>query len=272
MKKNILITGATDGIGLETAKMLATGGHSLMLHGRSEEKLKKAKDEVCAVNADAVIKTYVSDFADLNSVKRMAQDILKENSSIDVIINNAGVFVEGGNPLTKDGYDLRFSVNTIAPYVLTKILLPAMNTDGRVVNLSSAAQATVDFASLANHRVFSANDGYAQSKLAITMWSMSLAETHPSGPIFIAVNPKSFLGSKMVKVAYGREGYDLRIGADVLCRAAISDEFADANGKYFDNDYGVFSDPHPFAMEECNRKKLIEILEVILINTTNKGS
>ncbi len=261
MKKNILITGATDGIGLETAKMLAQGGHNLLLHGRSEDKLKKAKDEVGAVNPDVDAKLYVSDFADLHSVKTMAQDILKENSLLDVIINNAGVFVEGGDVVTKDGYDLRFSVNTIAPYILTKILLPAMSKEGRVVNLSSAAQAPIDFYSLANHKAFSVSEGYAQSKLAITMWSMSLAEECPSGQIFIAVNPKSFLGSKMVKVAYGREGYDLRIGADVLCRAALSEEFADANGKYFDNDYGVFSDPHPFAMDSGNRKKLTEILD-----------
>jgi NAD(P)-dependent dehydrogenase (short-subunit alcohol dehydrogenase family) len=79
---------------------------------------------------------------------------------------------------------------------------------------------------------------YAQSKLAITMWSRSMAlSLKDDGPAIIAVNPRSMLGSKMVKQAYGLAD-DLRIGAEILCRAALSDEFAAASGQYFDNDIG----------------------------------
>lgn len=64
------------------------------------------------------------------------------------------------------------------------------------------------------------------------------------GPVIVAVNPASFLGSKMVKESYGVAGGDLNIGADILCRAALADEFADASGKYFDNGSDQFAQPH----------------------------
>ena len=97
---------------------------------------------------------------------------------------------------------------------------------------------------------------YAQSKLALTMWSIHLAhQLGDQGPLIIPVNPASFLGSKLVKDAYGLEGNDLGIGADILCRAALSEEFSNASGKYFDNDSGLFKDPHADALDaEKNHK------------------
>ncbi len=79
---------------------------------------------------------------------------------------------------------------------------------------------------------------YAQSKLAITMWSRIMAEKLKDGPMIVAVNPGSLLASKMVKEGFGVAGNDLSIGADILTRATLSDEFANASGKYFDNDSG----------------------------------
>ncbi len=95
------------------------------------------------------------------------------------------------------------------------------------------------------------------------MWSIELAKN--TGVNIISVNPKSFLGSKMVREAYGRQGYDLKLGADILRRAALSAEFKNASGKYFDNDYGVFSEPHPFALNENNRKELLKALDNFML-------
>ena len=90
-------------------------------------------------------------------------------------------------------------------------------------------------------------DAYAQSKLAITIWTQELAKTHPNGPVFVAVNPGSLLASKMVKEGFGVSGNDLSIGADILRRAALSDDFANATGRYFDNDSRRFASPNPAA-------------------------
>ena len=134
-----------------------------------------------------------------------------------MLINNAGIF-KTPEPITQDGLDVRFAVNTIAPYLLTQKLLPLLGASGRVINLSSAAQSPVDPEALAG-RVRLSDDltTYAQSKLALTMWSRSMAlSLKDEGPVIIAVNPGSLLGTKMVKEGFGMAGNDIRIGADIL--------------------------------------------------------
>lgn len=261
--KTILVTGATDGIGKETAKLFAREGHSLLLHGRNAEKLESVKRELLELNESVRIETFVADLSVLAETRALAQAILVCGEGVDVIINNAGVFVVEPT-ITKDGLDVRFAVNALSPYLLTKILLPLLSEKGRIVNLSSAAQAPVDFQAMKSGGHLAADNAYAQSKLAITMWSMSLAEDLGERAVVVAVNPKSFLGSKMVKVAYGRNGFDLGIGADILYRAALSDEFANKTGAYYDNDYQRFASPHPFAQSKENRAHLIKVMDDII--------
>ncbi|MEM6653062.1 MAG: SDR family NAD(P)-dependent oxidoreductase [Pseudomonadota bacterium] len=264
MTKTILITGATDGIGLETAKMMAPLGHTLLLHGRSARKLATAKSAVAAIEGAGEIRIYQADLTDLDQVRAMADALKSDFDSIDALINNAGVF-KLSNPQTRDGFDARFIVNVVAPYVLTKALLPLLGSEGRVVNLSSAAQAPVDLNAFLNKRTFDDGAAYAQSKLALTMWSISMAhELGADGPMIVAVNPASFLGSKMVKEAYRHAGHDLRIGADILTRAALSDEFANASGRYYDNDRKSFAPPHPDALDPSKNRRIIEAIEQLI--------
>ena len=146
MTKTILITGATDGIGLLTAKTLAADGHTVLLHGRSDEKLEAAAQEV-----GGSPETYRADLSDLDEVASLAQEIRARHERLDVLINNAGV-LKAPQTRTQTGLDLRFVVNTLAPWVLTQHLLPILPKDGRVVNLSSAAQAPADIAALRGER------------------------------------------------------------------------------------------------------------------------
>ncbi|KNC81673.1 hypothetical protein SARC_06004 [Sphaeroforma arctica JP610] len=266
MSRIILITGSTDGIGLETAKMLYSLGHQVLIHGRSNAKLKAAMKIISQEPGTGTLEMYRADFSILKEVETLAKEIATKHDKLDVLINNAGL-LKTSNPLTQDGLDVRFAVNTIAPYLLTRRLLPLMGPTGRVVNLSSAAQATVNINALADgtSATLSAGSAYAQSKLAITAWSHSMAlELQGNGPVVVAVNPASMLGTKMVQAGYGVTGGDIRVGADILVRASISDEFASATGKYYDNDIGRFSSPHSDALNKAKTKKIVQAIEDVI--------
>ena len=264
MPKIILITGSTDGIGLETAKVLVSTGHTVLLHGRNPTKLEKAEKSLSALLGGGRVESYVADLSRMANVEALAKAVTQKHAKLDVLINNAGVY-SSPNPVTQDGLDVRFVVNAIAPYLLTQRLLPLLGISGRVVNLSSAAQSTVNPKALAGHVSLSDGAAYAQSKLALTMWSRSLAlSLKDKGPAIIAVNPGSMLGSKMVKQAFGVAGGDIRIGAEILCRAALDDEFAAASGHYFDNDSGQFTSPHPDALDPRKSQEVVYVIETIL--------
>ena len=234
MTKTILITGSTDGIGLLTAKTLSERGHTLILHGRSADKLASAAQEV-----GGGVAAYQADLSSLQETAKLAEAVTANHDRIDVLINNAGVY-KTPNPILSNGQDVRFVVNTLAPHVLTEALLPIIPSDGRIINLSSAAHAPVDLAALAGDKHLDDMGAYAQSKRGIALWSAQKAAMHPEGPVFIAVNPGSLLASKMVKEGFGVAGNDLQIGADILCRLSLDADFVDASGRYWDNDAGGF--------------------------------
>ena len=264
MQKTILITGSTDGIGLETAKTLAQQGHHVLLHGRNKIKLQQAEKTVSEISENARVESYLADLSDFANVEAMAKAVLEKHEKLDVLINNAGIY-KTAEPITKDGLDVRFVVNAAAPYLLTKKLLPLLGESGRVINLSSAAQSPVNLNALKGSvKIADDLQAYAQSKLAITMWShfMALAHKH-TGPVFIAVNPGSLLATKMVKEGFGMVGHDIHIGSEILTRLALADEFATASGQYFDNDIGQFASPHADALDAQKCKEITETIEAL---------
>lgn len=262
--KTILITGSTDGIGKLTATKLANDDHQIIVHGRSSEKLENTISEIKEITNNERISGFISDLSNFDSVNKMISDISNEFSSIDVLINNAGV-LKSHIEQNQDGLDMRFAVNYFAPYLLTNGLLPILkNSDSpRIINLSSAAQATVSIDALAGKEQISSNEAYAQSKLALTMWSFAFAQNHPEITT-IAVNPGSLLNTKMVQEAYGRHWSSADKGADILVKLAVSEKHALNNGKYFDNDHGDFSDAHTHAYDQDKIDQLISVTNNIL--------
>lgn len=251
--KTILITGSTDGIGLETARKLKSLGHNIIVHGRNIEKLKKVSEELD-------VDSFKADFSDLTEVKDFADNILNQYEHIDVLINNAGIF-KTPDPITKDGYDIRYVVNTFAPYFLTKKLLPILK-NGRIINLSSAAQSSVDFAAMLGNIEMSDFEAYAQSKLAITMWSRHLAkQLGDNGPTIIGVNPASYLGTKMVQAGFNIPGNDINIGVNILTSLSLDTEHAKHSGDYYDNDNQRYASPQADGLNDEKAKKIVEVIE-----------
>ncbi|MEM7731722.1 MAG: SDR family NAD(P)-dependent oxidoreductase [Pseudomonadota bacterium] len=258
MTKTILITGSTDGIGLLTARKLTAAGHTILLHGRNTAKLDAA-----AAAMGGAVETYASDLSDLTTVEKLADDIGAKHDRLDVLINNAGV-LKAPTPVLDNGQDIRFVVNTLAPYLLTERLLPRIPKDGRVINLSSAAQAAVNLKALQGGVALGDMDAYSQSKLAITIWTREWAKSLPDGPVMVAINPGSLLASKMVKEGFGIAGNDLNVGADILMDAAVGARFADATGAYFDNDSRAFADPHPAAMDATHAADVMQAVKSLV--------
>ena len=264
MKKTILITGSTDGIGKLAAIQLAKDGHEVYLHGRNAEKLKAVRSEVKTQSGNENIGSFTADFSDLAAVQKMAEQVKREARKLDVLINNAGVF-ESPVAETDDGFDIRFAVNYLAPYLLTEALLPLIKKGkgSRILNVSSAAQAPVSLKALKGEARLSARDAYAQSKLAIAMWNTHLAETEPELTA-IVVNPGSLLNTKMVEEAFGYHQSPAEKGGDILYELAVSDRYREASGKYFDNDKEDFGSLHGDGRDERAIASLLKQTEKVL--------
>ena len=265
MTKTILVTGSTDGIGLEAARTMYAQGHHVLLHGRNPTRLAAAEAALSELSGNGRVEGHLADLTDLADVEAFGRSIAKTHERLDVLVNNAGVF-RSKDRFTSTGLDVRFAINTVAPFLLTRRLLPLLGPAARVVNLSSAAQSPVDLDALAGRSaVTDPFNAYAQSKLALTMWTYQMANScSDGGPGFIAVNPGSLLATKMVREGFGMTGHDIRIGADIIVRAALSDEFAEASGLYFDNDMGRFASPHPDALDLAKCREVVRTIEAIL--------
>ncbi|MEJ1221840.1 SDR family NAD(P)-dependent oxidoreductase [Sediminicola sp. 1XM1-17] len=268
MNKIILITGSTDGIGKLTAMKLAGNGHTVYVHGRNKAKLEAVISEIKEASNNQNVKGFLADFSDLDAVSKMAEQVKNEVPAIDVMINNAGVY-NSKTPKNKDGLDIRFVVNYLAPYVLTHALLPKLKkaVAPRIINLSSAAQATVDEDVIRGKQQVSDNAAYAQSKLALTMWSFHLAQAEPN-IVVIAVNPGSLLNTKMVQEAFGEYWSPTKKGVDILYDLALLNTYSNDSGKYFDNDKGnpkgVFGPAHADASDEGKITTMLDLTENIL--------
>ncbi len=239
MQQTILITGATDGLGLGVAAALGAQGHHIILHGRNPEKLQSVATRLRAETPDATIDTELADFASLRAVDQMATRVLTVYPSLHVLINNAGIgsgFADRQRALTTDGIEARFGVNYLAGYYLTQRLVPLMtaSSPARVVNVASLGQAPLEFDNLQLERDFDGGRAYDQSKLAQIMNSFDLAEELAgSGVVVNALHPASLMPTNLALEGWGQVIDRLEDGVAATVRAAIGDDVAGVSGRFF---------------------------------------
>ncbi|MGD8325326.1 MAG: SDR family oxidoreductase [Sphingomonadales bacterium] len=262
--KVALVTGATSGIGWEIAKGLAQLGAQVIVHGRSDAKLSRLLKRLPNTqNSDKHI-AVKADFRDLSHVRKMTDQVLSETKKLDILVNNAGVWTPR-RQTTKQGYELQFQVNYLAPF-LTLQLLKNHLTKGRVVNITSAMhlRGHLDFADLMyEYRPYSGLGAYAQSKLALMMATKSWAEKTPADKFTInAVHP----GIVRTKIASGMSWQALvfrafglfyltpREGAVGPLRLAASPKYEGKTGGYYTNHEKTA--PHPLVQDKAARERL----------------
>lgn len=173
-QKTIVITGASDGIGLEAASQLAGRGHHLVLVGRSPEKTARALERVR--RDDPAATSYLVDMGNLAQVRDLATALSADLGSIDVLCNNAGT-VFAKRQLTVDGYEATFAVNHLGPFLLTELLRDRLAPDARIVNTASGShyQGTMDFGDLGFEHGYQIMRAYGRSKLANVLYTRELA-------------------------------------------------------------------------------------------------
>jgi NAD(P)-dependent dehydrogenase (short-subunit alcohol dehydrogenase family) len=259
-QRTIVITGATDGLGKGLATELAPSGARLILHGRNEEKGEAMLEEL-EPRAAGELDFRLAHFNSLDDVRDLADSLLDEER-IDVLVNNAGIGTAGPREESEDGYELTFQVNYLAPFLLTRRLLPLIRSSApsRIVNVSSAGQAPIDFDDIMLEDSYSGFQAYAQSKLALVMLTFDLAEeVEGSGVTANCLHPGTYLPTNMVRKAGIDPVTPLEDGIAATMRLITSPEVESTNGHYFDGTSE--SAPHPQAEDPEARRRLRELSE-----------
>jgi NAD(P)-dependent dehydrogenase (short-subunit alcohol dehydrogenase family) len=183
--KLVVITGATGGLGYETALALAGAGARVVLAARNPQKGADALARIRAIHPAADIRFELLDLASLASVAAFAERLNGEGAAIDILVNNAGIMALPARQATVDKFEAQLGVNYLSHFALTARLLPLLRAAPapRVVNLSSLAHRSgkIDFSDLQEERGYKPWKAYTQSKLAMLMFALELQRRSDAG-------------------------------------------------------------------------------------------
>jgi NAD(P)-dependent dehydrogenase (short-subunit alcohol dehydrogenase family) len=251
----VLITGSTDGLGREVARRVAARGGHVIVHGRNEERGNALVKEIAATGGSA--RFYAADFASLATVRSFAQAIQRDYKRLDVLVNNAGVWLPD-RQVSADGHEMQFAVNYLAGFLLTRTLLPLLadSAPSRIVNVSSGAQSPIDFTDVMLERPGRAADGYAQSKLAQIMFTIDLAhELQTRRVTAVALHPATMMDTTMVRSSGMPAQSTIDEGATAVMHLITSPIIG--SGQFFDGLRPTRA--HAQAYDETARAKLREL-------------
>jgi NAD(P)-dependent dehydrogenase (short-subunit alcohol dehydrogenase family) len=234
--KTILITGSTDGVGRFVAERLTADGASVIAHGRDRGRGEALVEGIAKTGGKA--KFLRADLASLAAVRGLAEAVRHETDGLDVLVNNAGIGTGGGagREVSADGFELRFAVNYLAGFLLTRLLLPLIEARAasRIVNVSSAGQQAIDFSDVMLTRGYSGVRAYCQSKLAQILFTIDLAGELKGRDITVnCLHPATYMDMTMVLLSGARPISTVDEGGAAILQLVESPALAGKSGLYF---------------------------------------
>jgi len=261
----IMVTGSTAGLGRALALRLGSEGWHVIVHGRSEER---AREVVEAIREEGIGSAayYLADFASLSQVQELARRIEADYERLDVLVNNAGI--GPGTPgheraLSEDGHELRFQVNYLAGYLLTRSLLPLLEAGApsRVVNVTSRQQQPLDFADMRMDGEYSGSLAYGRSKLAQILHVVDLAaELEGTEVEAFAVHPAPAMDTDLVRETGGQPQTPVSRGVASVHRV-VTEEGLPGGAFFFELEEAR---AHEHAYDPEARQRLRELSEAYL--------
>jgi NAD(P)-dependent dehydrogenase (short-subunit alcohol dehydrogenase family) len=257
--KTCLVTGSTDGVGRRVALELARAGAQVLIHGRDRPRAECVIDELRAARGGSA-RLYLADLASLGEVRRLAAAIRLDHQRLDLLVNNAGIGSASGGRQRRtsaDGHELRFAVNYLAGFLLTRLLLPLLvaSAPSRIVNVASAGQSPIDFDDVMLTRHYDGGRAYTQSKLAQIMFTFDLArELDGSGVTVNCLHPATYMDTTMVRESGIAPISTVAEGAAAILHVATSPELEGKTGLYCNGKQPARA--HPQAYDDAARSRL----------------
>ena len=243
----VLVTGSTSGIGKATAASLLTQGADVIIHGRDKNRCKAAQHDLTEKTGREP-NLVIADLSDQQQVRSMAQEIASKFTHLNIIINNAGTY-EKKHRLTPDGIEMTFAVNYIAPFLLTRQLLPNLkkNAPARIVNVASTAHEDIqeiDWDDLPALNRYDPWKAYALSKFGDVVFTYMLARELEGTDVTTTCLHPGVADTKILRKAFpGIPGISPEQGAQTSVYLALSKDVEKASGKFFENNKAVRSSP-----------------------------
>lgn len=267
----MVVTGATNGIGLITAHALAQHGARVVLVGRSSERLAMAVSHIQATNPDASVDTVCADLSVQRDVLAVASHIKSHYNRIDVLVNNAGAYF-ATRQRSSDGIEMTWALNHMAPFILTNELLDLFrqSAPARIITVSSMAHqsAKINFDDIQGERRYSGWAAYAQSKLANILFTYELADRLQESDITVNCLHPGFVATGFAQNNAGFMARAMAVlqrlfaitpekGAETSIFLATSPSVAQITGRYFVESKAVASSPASYDV--TSRRRLWEI-------------
>ena len=262
-EKTALVTGATDGVGRVVAKRLGEDGWRVLVQGRDRGRGERAVAEI--KDAGGTADLLIADLSSLAEVRRLAGAVQQTTPRLDLLINNAGIGSggpQGTRQTSADGYELRFAVNYLAGFLLTRLLLPLVTTTtpARIVNVSSLGQQAIDFADVMLTRGYSGSRAYCQSKLAQIMFTIDLArELDGTGITVNALHPATYMNTTMVRQSGVMPMSSVEQGVDAILNLATSAAVEGRSGLFFNGKREARADAQAFDPAARQRLKTLSL-------------